>query len=147
MKPDIKQNKPTQPPQLTRFSHSQLFAAAPANGLRLAVVGSRGFADAELLARELRRYDAIAEIISGGARGVDALAAAYARANNIPLRVFEADWVTHGNSAGIRRNREIVAYADEILAIWDGQSPGTRFTIRHAIESGKPVTAIILPKR
>lgn len=66
------------------------------------------------------------------APGVDTLAIQYAQENNLPLKEFHADWKTHGRSAGPRRNREMANYADALIAIWDGESRGTKNMIEEA---------------
>lgn len=81
----------------------------------------------------------ITEIISGGARGVDLLAERYAAQNNIPCRVFEADWNTHKKAAGPIRNAEMAKHADALIAIWDGESRGTRNMIETATKKGLKV--------
>jgi len=74
----------------------------------------------------------ITQVVSGGARGVDKLGETYASANNIPLTVANADWEAYGGKAGIIRNKEMAAYADALIAIWDGTSPGTKNMIDEA---------------
>ena len=84
------------------------------------------------------------EIISGGAKGVDSQAKEYAEALCLPFKVFEADWDKYGKSAGYRRNKIMATYADELLAIWDGESKGTSHMIDIMHELGKPVHIVIL---
>jgi hypothetical protein len=74
------------------------------------------------------------EVISGGARGVDTLAA-----ENFggPVSVLRADWRTHGKAAGMIRNGAIVAAADEVHAWPSSWSRGTWDTIRKARAAGK----------
>ena len=101
---------------------------------RLIIAGTRTFSDYNLLQTTvdflLRRKGEV-EIVSGGARGADRLGELYARRHNIPLKVFPADWST-GRSAGIKRNAEMAAYADALVAFWDGESRGTRNMIEEA---------------
>lgn len=52
--------------------------------MKLAVIGSRGFNDFELLRMELDQMS-ISEIISGGAKGADSLAKQYAEMRNISI--------------------------------------------------------------
>lgn len=113
--------------------------------MKLAVVGSRTFIDYKKMCKEigiLKRSNEIEEIVSGGARGADSLAARYAREHDIPLKVFPANWRQYGNAAGIIRNQEIVDYCDELIAFWDGQSPGTRDTIQKIHCANKPFVVV-----
>lgn len=40
----------------------------------------------------------------------------------------------------LRRNLEIIHYADQMIAFWYGQSHGTRFVIEECSKKGKKVT-------
>ena len=117
--------------------------------MNLAVVGSRDFADYTRMALVLSEWLTLHPelcIVSGGARGADALAARFARDCNVPLTVFEADWSAHGRSAGPKRNSQIVEAADALVAFWDGVSAGTGDSVRKAQAKGIPVTVIHLPR-
>jgi len=74
----------------------------------------------------------ITEVVSGGARGVDALGEQAAAAFGIPVKVFPADWVNLKFAAGPIRNRQMAEYSDALIAIWDGVSKGTADMIRQA---------------
>lgn len=76
------------------------------------------------------------EIVSGGARGTDALGERYAREHGCALKVFPAEWNNYGTAAGPIRNGQMAAYADALIAFWDGRSAGTRDMIRKAEEKG-----------
>ena len=107
------------------------------NEIRLAVVGSRSFNDYELLSQVLDSVQSIiTNIVSGGAKGADVLAAKYALEHGIPLVEFIPHWDTYGKSAGFRRNQQIVAKADALIAFWDGRSKGTEHSINLAREAG-----------
>lgn len=107
----------------------------------VAVIGSRSFADARLM-REVLEGLPIGRIVSGGARGADALAAEYAKARGIPLEEIRPDFRQHRAGAPMRRNWEIVQRADVLVAFWDGASKGTAATIVMARRAGKVVHAI-----
>ena len=79
------------------------------------------------------------EIVSGGAIGIDRCAEEYARCHGIPTKIFLPDYKKFGRSAPIKRNVEIIDYADAVVAFWDGTSRGTRFVIEEAKRKGKPV--------
>ena len=78
----------------------------------------------------------ITEIVSGGARGPDTFGEHYAKKNNIPIKIFPADWDKHGRAAGIIRNGEMADYADALIAIYDGTSRGTIDMINKARHKG-----------
>jgi len=84
------------------------------------------------------------EIVSGLAKGVDTSAIHYAYYAGLLLKAFEADWDLYGRSAGYKRNAQMATYADALLAIWDGNSPGTRHMINLANEHGLSVHEVIL---
>jgi hypothetical protein len=106
--------------------------------VRLAVVGSRSFADYKLLCDTLDRVkSSIEEIISGGAAGADALAARYAREHGIPLVEIKAEWAIYGKQAGYMRNYDIIERCDGVVAFWDGASKGTKHDINLAREMRK----------
>ncbi len=112
---------------------------------RLIVAGSRGIGDYKLVADAIRYVDArfpVTEIVSGGARGVDALGEMFARRTGTALRRFPADWETHGRSAGYQRNVEMARHADGLLAVWDGESRGTKHMIDIAVERGLVVYVV-----
>jgi hypothetical protein len=113
--------------------------------MKVIVAGSRSFNDVPLLYQTLDRLlqknveIASAEIVSGRAKGADQLGEMYAAENNISLKLFPADWDTHGKKAGILRNTQMAEYADILIAFWDGKSRGTKHMILDMLAKGKPV--------
>ena len=101
----------------------------------LLIAGSRGFNDYETLKKYCnlllcRQKDKSICIVSGGARGADALAERYAREQGYELKVFPAQWDKYGTSAGYRRNKEMHEYISSfgnrgVVCFWDGKSKGT----------------------
>lgn len=84
----------------------------------------------------------ITEIVSGGAKGADAIGEKVAIANGIPVKKFPADWEGLGKRAGFVRNAEMVEYADALLAFWDGESKGTKHMIDLATKKGLIVKVV-----
>ena len=110
--------------------------------MKIAVIGSR-HATEEVSLRILQELPAnVSEIVSGGAAGVDHLAEQVAESLGIPLRLFLPDYERYGKQAPLVRNEQIVDYADQILAFWDGLSRGTGHTISLCIKKNKPVRII-----
>ena len=81
----------------------------------------------------------MSEIVSGGARGVDRMGEHFASLYKIPLKVFPADWNKNGKAAGPIRNAEMAKYADALIAVWDGESRGTKNMIDEMEKLDKPV--------
>jgi len=44
--------------------------------------------------------------------------------------------------APLIRNKQIVDYADTVIAFWDGKSKGTESVIQYCIKTGKPYQII-----
>ena len=109
--------------------------------MKLAIVGSR-----KLKNIELGRYisEEVDELVSGGAVGVDTCAAEYAKNKGLKLREFLPQYERYGRAAPIVRNKEIVEYADKVLAFWDGSSRGTLSVIKYAEKIGRSVKVIRL---
>ena len=99
--------------------------------MRYAVIGSRTFDNYSILFDVLEKHY-ISQIVSGGAKGADSLAARYANEKGIPLVVFLPDWDKYDKKAGFVRNKEIVKASDILLAFWNGQSRGTKHSIDYA---------------
>lgn len=104
--------------------------------MKVAVIGSRG-----LKVDNLGEYlpKRTTEIISGGAKGVDACAREYAISHNIKLTEILPEYEKYGKSAPLKRNMTIIENADIVLAFWDGKSNGTRFVIEKCREMGKEI--------
>lgn len=110
--------------------------------MKTAIIGSRTFTDYSFLCKKLEDFN-ITEVISGGAKGADTLAEAYAVQFEIPLTVILPNWNKFGKSAGFVRNKEIVERAEIVIAFWDGYSKGTEHSINVA-RAMKKVVHIIL---
>lgn len=117
------------------------------NELKLIVAGGRDFADYKLLEEVLwdiskcMSEDIGVSLVSGMARGADALAVRFARENNIKLHEFPANW-NLGKSAGYKRNTQMAQFADGLLAFWNKSSKGTQHMIQCMERLGKPVRIV-----
>ncbi len=109
--------------------------------MKVAVIGSRG-----LRVDNLGDYlpADTTEIVSGGAKGVDASAREYALQHGLKLTEFLPNYKRYSRAAPLKRNDEIVVYADLVLAFWDGQSHGTKYVINQCEKQSVPVEVHIL---
>lgn len=108
--------------------------------MKTIIAGSRSVTNYQTLLNALRGCDIpITEVVSGNARGVDALGEQFAKTNNISLKLFPANWALFGKKAGFLRNVEMANYAEALVAIWDGKSKGTKMMIDIASSKGLKV--------
>lgn len=108
--------------------------------MKIAVIGSRN-----LTVDNLEKYlpKDVTEIVSGGARGIDTCANEYAKANGIKLMEFLPEYEKYGRSAPLKRNLQIIDYADLVLAFWDGKSRGTKYVIENCKVRNKKVRVFV----
>ena len=81
-------------------------------------------------------------ILSGGAKGVDRLAAQYASDSNILNINILPNWNLLGKKAGFVRNENIIKYSHRIIAFQSNNSPGTQNGINHAIRMKKKLNIV-----
>lgn len=108
--------------------------------MKVAIIGSRN-----LTVDNLQKYlpDDTTEIVSGGAKGIDSCAKAYALANGIKLTEFLPEYNKYGRGAPLKRNLQIIQYSDLVIAFWDGKSRGTEYVIKNCKTENKPVTVYL----
>lgn len=108
--------------------------------MKVIIAGSRNFPYGTEVIDQVWKYSGyhINELVSGGAKGVDSVAIRAAH-GKIPIKTFLPDWEKYGKAAGPIRNREMAEYADALIAIWDGESKGTKNMIAEMEKLGKPV--------
>lgn len=109
--------------------------------MKVAVIGSRGFDDYDLVKETLSDLN-ITLLVSGGARGADSLGERYAKENGIETLIFKPDWKKHGPAAGPLRNTDIVNNSEMVVAFWDGESRGTQDSMKKAEQQGKKVLVV-----
>lgn len=113
--------------------------------MKVIIAGSRSIVDFEIVKKAIECCPfSISEIVSGGAKGVDLLGEKYASEGELPISVFKPSWSNleapgaivktnrygkYNAKAGIDRNEKMGDYADALIAVWDGESKGTRHMI------------------
>ncbi len=104
--------------------------------MKVAIIGSRG-----LWVNDLEKVlpENVDEIVSGGAIGIDTCARNYATQNNLKLTEFLPEYDKYGKGAPLKRNLQIIDYADLVIAFWDGESHGTEFVINNCKKIKKPI--------
>jgi len=121
-------------------------------GMELAIVGSRTITHRPTVKQAMQqspwwprntgrpREQWEFEIVTGGADGVDSCAENIARDMGLDVHVIEPNWDdwSKGHPAKTR-NTKIVERADAVLAVWDGNSTGTRDSIDKALDRAVPL--------
>lgn len=129
--------------------------------MKVIVAGSRNINNYEVVRKAIDSScfgKPITEIVSGRAKGVDRLGERWADKHNIPIKPFSPDWNNiegdnvvigefsdgkkYNKLAGINRNKEMGQYADALIAVWDGQSKGTKDMIDYMNSLKKPVICV-----
>ncbi|MBE7092528.1 MAG: DUF2493 domain-containing protein [Clostridiales bacterium] len=96
--------------------------------MKVAIIGSRTVNNIDI---KLHLPHNCTEIVSGGAKGVDRKVAEYAITHNFKLTEFLPDYRRYNKGAPLIRNKQIVNYADEVIAFWNGKSKGTFAVINY----------------
>lgn len=105
--------------------------------MKTIIAGGRDYHNYDTLLEAIEESQfKISTVVSGGATGVDALGERYSEEMNLPLQIYRADWETHGRAAGPIRNRKMAENAEALIAVWDGQSRGTKNMIETAQKKG-----------
>ena len=107
--------------------------------MKLLIVGSRSISEFDLSPYISSDVDTI---ISGGAKGIDALAEKYADAHRISKFIIRPKYKLYGRAAPLKRNEEMVDMADAVLVIWDGVSKGAKHTIQYSNKNKKTVVVV-----
>lgn len=113
--------------------------------MKVIVCGGRNFDDRPLCKYTLDLIHAatpITCVIHGGASGADTLAGQWAADNGVPVKVYPADWKTHGRAAGPIRNALMLdtEKPDLVVALPGGR--GTADMTRRAKAAGTNVLEV-----
>jgi predicted Rossmann fold nucleotide-binding protein DprA/Smf involved in DNA uptake len=120
--------------------------------VKICVVGSRSIDKPEVVFPIIDKFirehgNKNPTLISGGAKGVDALTKLYANTQGfdfvefIPYHILDKA-VEFNPKFFFIRNRQMIDNADKVLAIWDEKSTGTLHAIRYSQKIGVPIMII-----
>ncbi len=96
--------------------------------MKIIIAGTRYLTNYDDLTIAINTCDfteAMTEVVSGAAPGIDTLGEQFAKTFGFPCKRFPAKWKEYGKGAGFIRNEEMAKYADGLIAVWDGKSSGT----------------------
>ena len=109
--------------------------------VKILITGSRENVNKKQIETFLLGLPAETTIIHGGAKGVDTTVEIKCKEIGVPtiiIRPINPSIKEHY----LRRNAEMIGMCDEVVAFWDGESRGTKFTIDYAKKRSKRVTIV-----
>ncbi len=103
--------------------------------MKVIIAGSRSIGELFLAyaAVHASGYE-VTEEVCGCAPGMDGLGSVWALQQGVPSRHFPASDYPTPNL----RNQAMAEYADALVAVWDGKSPGTKDMVGRMLNLGKP---------
>jgi hypothetical protein len=120
--------------------------------MKICIVGSRSLDKPEIVIPMIDKF--IKEqvvgtpvFISGGAKGVDQISKEYAKTHGydfiefLPYHLLDPS-AEFSSKYFFIRSKQIIDNADKVLAIWDGKSKGTEYSIKYSQKRGIPVMVI-----
>jgi len=119
--------------------------------MKILISGSRKLSDNKTYTQIEKALNHLAptEILHGGAKGVDTLAARYANLKKLPQTVIKPDYTKGGKYAPLMRNTELVKMADKVVCVYAAdriRKGGTGDTYRKAMKAGK-LAAELIPEK
>lgn len=100
--------------------------------MRVIIAGSRQAEYHHVIKALVDRPFDITEVVCGCAKGADTHGRTWADKYGIPVKSFPANWDLYGKSAGPIRNDEMAKYADALVLVWNGRSPGSANMLKTA---------------
>jgi hypothetical protein len=118
-------------------------AITPKKGYKTIIAGGRDITDYNLLWKVMELCSwGISEVVCGGAKGVDANGKRWAEENDIPVKMFPADWDGLGKSAGFARNKQMAEYAEAAIIIMRNDSKGSTHMLNLAKEHNLKILTV-----
>lgn len=124
---------------------------------KVGVIGSRTIIDKSAVwgpLNDLRNHatgqgDKIV-VLSGGAKGVDTLAAQWAEAFDVPFILFKPYFLIDSRAPYdprhyFTRNKQIIDNSDMVIAFWDGYTKGASWGINYARKNKKTLIIVDVP--
>lgn len=108
--------------------------------VNILITGSRGIKSKIIVNHILEKnIPEGATMIQGGAEGVDSLALDWCNKCGIISCWKTISPIKSKREYYLHRNAEMVGMCDRVIAIWDGKSRGTKFTIDYAKSRNIPI--------
>lgn len=78
------------------------------------------------------------EIISGGEKGMDILGELWANKYKFPFKRFVSNLIKYGKEAEFIKYKQMIAYADALIVIWNGKDENIKYIINLANQKKIP---------
>jgi len=114
--------------------------------MKLIIAGSRDLdIGTEIIRHYVNKLELVpVEVVCGGATGIDNCGKLFSEKCGIPVKMFGAEWLKYGRSAGPMRNRQMAEYGDALLLIWSGDSKGSASMLLEMQKLNKPIYQVII---
>lgn len=92
--------------------------------MRVIIAGGREYQFCKsdyLMISDFIKNGIITEVVSGGCPGADRFGETVAKMENVPVKIFFADWKKFGKAAGPIRNKQMARYADAAILFKGGK--------------------------
>lgn len=120
--------------------------------MKICIVGSRSIDKPEIVIPIIDKFVQEQVVgtpvfISGGAKGVDQISREYAKNHGydfiefLPYHLLDPS-TEFSSKYFFIRTKQIIDNADKVLAIWDGKSKGTEYSIKYSQKKKIPVMVI-----
>jgi aspartokinase-like uncharacterized kinase len=109
--------------------------------MKVLICGGRDFADVAAIKRAMTEVNP-SFVITGGAKGADAIADKQAELRGIARVVYPANWTGDGHAAGPIRNQRMIDHGRPDLVVAFAGGKGTADMVRRALAAGIPVKEI-----
>ena len=129
--------------------------------MRLLVCGGRNYQDYTTLSKVLNKFhreNGFTTLIHGAASGADTLAGRWAKAHDVPVEPYPAQWKTHDDGcsphcrnnsycrrAGFRRNERMLNHGKPEMVIGFPGGPGTASMLKLARDAGVLTKRVAAP--
>ncbi len=111
-------------------------------GIRLLITGGRDFDDVDAIRTALMDVfttHIVDAVVVGDSRGVDRIAADFAKEMEYSVSIYKALWGKYGKSAGPRRNGFMLKHGEPTHVIAFPGGRGTADMVNRAVRAGLPI--------
>lgn len=105
--------------------------------MRVIITGSRSIDDPTVLEKAIADFVMpIGTVITGGDKGIEALARDWAKKNNVSVELYRANFRYLGDAAQRSQSEMMIRVSEGLIAIWDGKPKRIKRLLEMARDNG-----------